>query len=257
MFSRPLLSVGRAGLAWPYKALQHNFAIERDLARRLGATGIRAVAIDTSEAGAKARANERAMNILKWANHMPKWAQDEKQPPPHIRALSVAVLAPLVSGAVAVHALASDVPDDVDDQTEQAEYSRTALSWTLHYAAALLAFAGATHWGMALAEFGVPRKSEFMALYYVSRYSWPVLFVIFGWVGTVLSFNLPSEGATWLMVGYVTLMLTDHVSCVFYVAPPWWKRWRAGFGAMCLLSLGILLMSERNMYIGETPALRM
>merc|ERR1711972_1211115 len=106
------------------------------------------------------------------------------------------------SGAVAVHALAGGT----EAGQEEREYSRTVLSWTLHYAGAILSFAGAAHWGMQLAEFGVPRKSDYMGLYYLSRFSAPVVFVLFGWLGSVLSVADSAEAIMWLLSGYAGLL---------------------------------------------------
>merc|ERR1711974_272164 len=73
------------------------------------------------------------------------------------------------------------------------------LSWTLHYAGALLSFSGAMHWGMQCAELGVPRRSDYMSLYYLSRFSAPVIFVFFGWLASVLSTAEPREASLWLL----------------------------------------------------------
>ncbi|CAK0901764.1 unnamed protein product, partial [Prorocentrum cordatum] len=140
-----------------------------------------------------------------------------RSPPASLRALAAVLLAPLAGGAVAVHALAGD------DEAE-AEYSRVALSWTLHYAGAVLSFAGAAHWGLQLAEFGVPRKSDYMALYYLSRFSGPVVFVLFGWLGSVLSTASPQEGSMWLLCGWVGLLSSDFLVWKYEMAPPWWLR---------------------------------
>merc|ERR1712226_44221 len=99
---------------------------------------------------------------------------------------------PLGAGAVSVHLLAANEEDEAESEgTDQVEYSRVALNWTLHYAGAILCFAGATHWGMQLAEFGVPRRSDYMSLYYLSRFSAPAVFVLFGWLGSALCFWQP------------------------------------------------------------------
>mmetsp|Transcript_96007 Transcript_96007/g.275636 ORF Transcript_96007/g.275636 Transcript_96007/m.275636 type:complete len:311 (+) Transcript_96007:40-972(+) len=198
-------------------------------------------------------------------SHLPQWSQDEKTPPLSIRVVGTALLLPLVVGAAAVHLIAEGGSGEADAdavastvaQVQAVEYSRTALSWTLHYAGALLSFAGAAHWGMQLAEFGVPRRSDYMALYYLSRFSAPVVFVFFGWLGSVLSTAEPREACLWLLCGYVGLLSFDFLACAFHIAPPWWFRWRAGFALSAIGCVLVLCLSERMLYLGQKPMIRM
>eukprot|EP00927_Polykrikos_kofoidii_P061904 TRINITY_DN56729_c0_g1_i1.p1 TRINITY_DN56729_c0_g1~~TRINITY_DN56729_c0_g1_i1.p1 ORF type:complete len:348 (+),score=57.03 TRINITY_DN56729_c0_g1_i1:107-1150(+) len=202
------------------------------------------------------------------ANYLPASVQKEERPPAHLRWLTAALLAPLVLGALAVHLLAlGGGVDEAEAQAamqrgdvqlaNRAEYSRLALSWSLHYAGVLLSFAGASHWGMQLAEFGVPVVSENMGLYYLCRFSAPIVFVLFGWLGSVLSFSDSWEAVMWLLCGFTGLLSCDFLACTFFLAPPWWFRWRAGFSVVSALSLLVLLLSERNLYIGPKPKIRM
>lgn len=196
-------------------------------------------------------------------SHLPQWAKEELRPPWSLRILGASLLVPLGVGAAAVHLLASSLPaaeaQPVGTEEEEVaiEYSRTVLSWTLHYAGALLSCAGAAHWGMQLAEFGVPRRSDYMALYYLSRFSAPVVFVFFGWLGSVLSTAEPREASLWLLSGFVGLLSFDFLAGAFHIAPPWWFRWRAGFSLSAIGSVLILLLSERNLYLGQKPMIRM
>lgn len=187
-------------------------------------------------------------------SHLPQWAKDELSPPESVKLLGMAMLFPLGFGAIAVHWLATR---SNDNEEEAIEYSRTALSWTIHYAGTLLSFAGAAHWGMQIAELGVPKRSEYMAIYYVSRFSAPVVFILFGWVGSVLSASDPREASLWLLTGYTGLLSFDFLACGFDITPPWWFRWRAGFTLAAILSICVLLLSERNVFIGQKPMIRM
>lgn len=96
-----------------------------------------------------------------------------------------------------------------------------------------------------------------MALYYLSRFSAPVIFVFFGWLGSVLSTAEPREASLWLLCGYVGLLSFDFLTRVFYLTPPWWFRWRATFSVVAIGSILLLLLSERNVYIGQKPMIRM
>merc|ERR1712216_487054 len=99
-------------------------------------------------------------------SYLPRWAQQETTPPATLKLLGACLLLPLVAGGVGVHLTVAEAghpePSNVHDrvasyeqdvQHASVEYSRTLLSWSLHYAGALLAAAGAMHWGMQLAEF--------------------------------------------------------------------------------------------------------
>lgn len=195
--------------------------------------------------------------------HIPDWAQKEPRPPFHLRVLGASLLVPLGAGALAVHLLATgddevaEGEDAASLEASSADYSRLALNWTLHYAGALLSCAGATHWGLQLAEFGVPRRSEFMGLFYLCRFSAPAVFVFFGWVGSVLSTALPMEAAMWLLSGFICLLSCDFLAGFYKVTPAWWFRWRAAFGLSAICSILVLLFSERNLYIGQKPKIRM
>lgn len=192
-------------------------------------------------------------------SYLPQWAKEETQPPLHLRLLGAVLLVPLGVGSLAVHLLASSDEEvsETQESNETEDYSRVVLNWTLHYAGAVLSFAGATHWGMQLAEFGVPRRSDYMALYYLCRFSAPAVFVFIGWVASVLSSALPSEAAMWLIIGFIGMLSCDFLAQGYRVAPPWWFRWRAAFCLSSTFSVILLLLSERNLYLGQKPKIRM
>eukprot|EP00931_Biecheleriopsis_adriatica_P004729 TRINITY_DN106359_c0_g1_i1.p1 TRINITY_DN106359_c0_g1~~TRINITY_DN106359_c0_g1_i1.p1 ORF type:complete len:290 (-),score=47.83 TRINITY_DN106359_c0_g1_i1:4-852(-) len=197
---------------------------------------------------------------------LPAWAQQEGTPPLHLRVLGLSLLVPLGAGALTVHLLATGEQEATAmEEQEKAsaeaytaeDYSRLVLNWTLHYAGALLSCAGASHWGMQLAELGVPKRSDYMGLYYLCRFSAPAVFVFFGWVGSVLSTALPVEAAMWLLSGFLGLLSCDFLAGHYKVVPAWWFRWRAGFCVFAMVSIMILLLSERNLYLGQKPKIRM
>uniref|UniRef100_A0A7S1F5T2 Uncharacterized protein n=1 Tax=Noctiluca scintillans TaxID=2966 RepID=A0A7S1F5T2_NOCSC len=216
---------------------------------RLGCCGVTADALRRSFATDQQSGEARK----RFVNHLPQWAKDEERPSTVLKVAGGALLLPLIYGSFAVHALAGDGQEGEG----QAEYSRDVLSYTIHYAGGLLSFNAALHWGMQLAEFGVPRQSEYMALYYLSRYSAPVVFVFFGWLGSVMSSSVPEDACMFLITGYVGMMSCDFVATIVSVAPVWWFKWKAGFCACAIASLLLLMFSERNVYLGQTPMLRM
>ncbi|CAE7537193.1 unnamed protein product, partial [Symbiodinium pilosum] len=192
--------------------------------------------------------------------HLPEWAKEEQRPPGQMRVLGAAALLPLGMGSLAVHFAGSDPSDAEAIESSQvpsaSDFARLSLNWSLHYAGALLSCAGAMHWGMQLAELGVPKRSDYMSLYYLCRYSAPAVFVFFGWVGSVFSTALPFEAALWLLSGFAGLLSFDFLAGAFRVTPAWWFRWRAGFGLSAITCILVLLLSERNLYLGQKPKMR-
>ncbi|CAL1170863.1 unnamed protein product [Cladocopium goreaui] len=196
--------------------------------------------------------------------HLPDWAKQETKPPLQLRLLGFTMLLPLGAGSLAVHLLAEE-----DQETENEDYSRMALNWSLHYAGALLSCAGALHWGMQLAELGVPKRSDYMGR----------VFVFFGWLGSVLTTALPVEASMWLFTGFFGLLShelrhrfndittavavtmgaqgTDFLAGAFRVVPAYWFRWRAAFNVSAMSCILVLLLSERNLYLGQKPKIRM
>ncbi|CAJ1459650.1 unnamed protein product [Effrenium voratum] len=210
----------------------------------------------------------------KW--YLPEWAMQEPAPL-HLKVLGASLLLPLGAGSLAVHLLAEAETETPGEGTEMegtagsegrdvaelvevremSDQSRVALNWSLHYAGALLSCAGALHWGMQAAELGVPLRSDYMGLYYLSRFSGPAVFVFFGWVGSVLSTALPVEAALWLLTGFVGLFSFDFLSWAYHLTPRWWIRYRAAFSGLSVAGLFVLLLSERNLYLGQKPKIRM
>lgn len=135
--------------------------------------------------------------------HLPDWAKQETKPPLQLRLLGFTMLLPLGAGSLAVHLLAEE-----DQETENEDYSRMALNWSLHYAGALLSCAGALHCGMQLANLGVPKRSDYMGLYYLCAFMVDCTdkYTRCGWQSTLMSPWLtkkqprgekqPREGAT-------------------------------------------------------------
>mmetsp|Transcript_36465 Transcript_36465/g.79807 ORF Transcript_36465/g.79807 Transcript_36465/m.79807 type:complete len:271 (-) Transcript_36465:101-913(-) len=214
--------------------------------------------------GARFAASTAAERGQEWVsapriNYLPEWAKAEVRPPAYLRFLGAAILVPLGIGAVSVHVLAGNAANLEDSDAEregQAEYARTALSWSLHYAGVLAAFAGAMHWGMGLAELGTPPKSEAMRLYYMGRFSVPPMYVLFGWLASMLSVANSYEACGWILVGFTFLMTNDAFMKAFTLTPPWWMRWRSGFIGCAALCVLLLMLSERNDYLGQKPKMR-
>lgn len=98
--------------------------------------------------------------------NLPEWGKDRRVPR-IARILTVLTAAPIVLGGLLLHLL--PLLDENAPITVKESRGRDVLSFTFYYASMVLAFQGAVHWGMQLAEFGLPRYAETQSMYYFSR----------------------------------------------------------------------------------------
>ena len=99
----------------------------------------------------------------------PEWAKS-REIPTSAKLWGTALVFPLIAGAVLVHLLPL-LPEgwgggntklllETGEQTgEQTDCARTLLSGCVKYAAMLVAWQSAIHWGMQLAQYGLPKTS--------------------------------------------------------------------------------------------------
>lgn len=107
-----------------------------------------------------------------------------------------------------------------------------------HYAAVILTFLGALHWGVTLASPGIVDGRA------VTRMLWSVLPSIFAWIVTLY----PTRMALPLL--WVGLLVAFFVDWLLYrdtPVPPWFMRLRAVLTAGALFSVGVswLAMATR------------
>lgn len=128
------------------------------------------------------------------------------------RLLGYAGLLPFAAGTVGVWVL--DHPLD---------------SWALHaqmtYAAVILSFLGAVHWGLVLRmPYGVPRI----------LLVWGVTPSLVGWAA--LAFGPPLQHAI-MMLGFLAAFLADRRAVLSGLTPPWYGRLRLMLTTVVLLAL--------------------
>ncbi len=113
-----------------------------------------------------------------------------------------------------------------------ANWAGHALDAQVFYAVAVLAFLGAVHWGVAVAD-GPDADRPW------KRFGWGVVPALLGWVAALMT-------APWalslLMLGFGAAYLVDRRACDRGELPDWYLGLRRRATALVLLSLGASLL---------------
>lgn len=102
----------------------------------------------------------------------------------------------------------------------------TAVAALQGYAAVILSFVGAVHWGLAL---GVTDQEHRQRLWY-----WSVVPALLAWVALLLP-ALPAVGL--LLCGFGAQYAADRSACRLGLLPVWYQRLRRGLTATVMLCL--------------------
>ena len=138
------------------------------------------------------------------------------QPPRLAILLGYAGLIPFISGAIGIWITPTAWRTDV-------------LTALLHYAAVILAFMGAIHWGLAMA-----RERQDDAAH--RQLGLSVLPALLGWLA--ISNGLPALLALALLIsGFIGLYLADVHAVKLELAPRWYTALRKPLSAVVLISL--------------------
>lgn len=138
------------------------------------------------------------------------------QPPRLAILLGYAGLIPFISGAIGIWITPPAWRTDV-------------LTALLHYAAVILAFMGAIHWGLAMAR---ERQDDAAHL----QLGLSVLPALLGWLA--ISSGLPALLALALLIsGFIGLYLADVHAVKLQLAPRWYTALRKPLTAVVLISL--------------------
>lgn len=138
------------------------------------------------------------------------------QPPRLAILLGYAGLIPFISGAIGIWITPPAWRTDV-------------LTALLHYAAVILAFMGAIHWGLAMA-----RERQDDAAH--RQLGLSVLPALLGWLA--ISSGLPALLALALLIsGFIGLYLADVHAVKLELAPRWYPALRKPLTAVVLISL--------------------
>jgi hypothetical protein len=102
------------------------------------------------------------------------------------------------------------------------------LYWLTAYAAVILSFIGAIHWGVAMVHERMPEadRSVFMA--------WSVVPAAAAWVALLLPAR---TGLLLLVASFVVHYAADRQFAQRFALPPWYLRLRAGLTAVVVLCL--------------------
>jgi len=112
-------------------------------------------------------------------------------------------------------------------------YTPTLLFWLTSYAAVVLSFAGAVHWGIALLHPDMSEQDQSVFM------TWSVVPALVGWV----SLLMPSKtGLLLLIASYVIQYAADRQLAQRFRIPAWYLRLRTGLTSVAVLCLGLALV---------------
>ncbi len=133
--------------------------------------------------------------------------------------LGTAGLIPFVVLASALYAL----PD----------YRPTVLFWLTSYAAVILSFVGAVHWGAAMLH---PRMNEADRALFMT---WSVVPALVAWAALLMP---PRTGLLLMAAAFAAHYGADRQFAQRFNLPPWYLRLRAGLSAVAILCLLLAIL---------------
>lgn len=138
-------------------------------------------------------------------------------PPKHAKLLGFGGLAPFYAGAAALWFGGAEMRD-------------AALAVTMTYAATILSFVGAVHWGRSLAE---PAGDTGLG--------WSVVPALLGWLAAAWLEPLP--GLILLIVGFWAAFVVDARAAREGRFPAWYLILRKHLSALVVLALGLCALA--------------
>lgn len=116
------------------------------------------------------------------------------------------------------------------------------LAWRvlIGYAAIILSFLGAVHWGLALANYGAPppRAGDAVPAMTWARLGWAVIPALIGWVALVLE---PAPALILLIAAFAAAFLADRGAARAGVMPEWYPSLRGPLTLLVVLALALSL----------------
>lgn len=111
------------------------------------------------------------------------------------------------------------------------EYHPTLLDWLRTYAAVILSFIGAVHWGIAMAhrEMTEPDRAVVMG--------WSVVPSLVAWVGLLMP---PRTGLALTAAMFVVHFTMDRQLATRFVLPGWYLRLRGGLTVVVVTCLAMV-----------------
>lgn len=114
-----------------------------------------------------------------------------------------------------------------------------AIELQTFYAACILSFLGAVHWGLAMAGYGAARGAEAGAMSW-QRLGWSVGPALLAWIA--LAF-VPKFGLPLLIAGFCAMFFGDLKAIDAGYAPPWYRDLRKPLTVIVILCLIATLLA--------------
>jgi hypothetical protein len=109
-------------------------------------------------------------------------------------------------------------------------YRPVLLEWLRTYAAVILSFVGAIHWGIAMIHRDIPDRERTVIM------GWSVVPALVAWVGLLLA---PPPGLTLIGAMFVIHFSMDRQLAARFPIPAWYLRLRGGLTFVVVACLGM------------------
>lgn len=111
------------------------------------------------------------------------------------------------------------------------EYHPTLLDWLRTYAAVILSFIGAIHWGIALTHRDMPAADQSTVM------TWSVVPSLVAWVGLLMQ---PRPGLALTAAMFVVHYTMDRQLASRFPLPGWYLRLRGGLTVVVVACLAVV-----------------
>jgi len=112
-------------------------------------------------------------------------------------------------------------------------YTHTLLFWLTSYAAVILSFVGAVHWGIAMLHPDMSEQDQSVFM------TWSVVPALVGWVSLLLP---EKTGLLLLITTFVIQYAADRQLALRFRVPSWYLRLRIGLTSVAVLCLLLALI---------------
>ena len=112
-------------------------------------------------------------------------------------------------------------------------YTPILLFWLTSYAAVILSFVGAVHWGIAMVHPDMTEQDQSVFM------TWSIVPALVGWVSLLLP---EKTGLLLLITTFVIQYAADHQLALRFRVPSWYLRLRIGLTSVAVLCLLLALI---------------
>ena len=114
-----------------------------------------------------------------------------------------------------------------------APYQPMLADWLRSYAAVILSFIGAVHWGFAMLH---PKLDEHER---GTVMAWSVVPALVGWIGLIVPLR---HGLVFIAAMFIIQFSMDRAFARRFAVPPWYLRLRSGLTAVVVVCLGLAVV---------------